>query len=224
MLLTKRELPVLVVNLLYIPAFTALALSRRNYEFVLYVVVVLAVAAWIVAYQRRVRLGMGILWGLTAWGLLHMAGGNVSVGDGVLYEVVLLPIIPELEVLRYDHFVHFFGFGVATLLCHHLLQPHLQDVWPRPRVLWFLVVLMGCGLGAMNEVVEYIAVLTMPKTEVGGYDNTLLDLVFNLLGATAAATWLCTRSVRDAVPLCGTASTRQVAESGDASPSVADSH
>ena len=45
----------------------------------------------------------------------------------------------------------------------------------------------GSGFGALNEVVEFIAVLTIPETNVGGYENTGWDLVANLVGATVAA-------------------------------------
>ena len=42
------------------------------------------------------------------------------------------------------------------------------------------------GLGAVNEIIEFIAVLSFPDTNVGGYLNTSLDLVFNALGAMVA--------------------------------------
>lgn len=193
MLLTKRELPVLIVNLIYVPIFTWIALGRANYEFLLYVAVILLVAAWILWKQRRIRLSLPILWGLTVWGILHMAGGNVRVGDGVLYGVVLVPLIPAYDVLRYDQVVHMFGFGVATLLCQHLLRPYLREGIERIGTLLFLVVLMGSGFGAINEIIEFIAVLAMPETGVGGYTNTLLDLVFNLIGGVLAACWLARR-------------------------------
>jgi hypothetical protein len=45
----------------------------------------------------------------------------------------------------------------------------------------------GCGFGAFNEVVEFIAVLTIPNTNVGGYENTGWDLVANLVGSVSAA-------------------------------------
>jgi hypothetical protein len=45
----------------------------------------------------------------------------------------------------------------------------------------------GVGFGALNEVIEFIAVLTIPNTNVGGYENTGWDLVANLVGATVSA-------------------------------------
>jgi hypothetical protein len=43
------------------------------------------------------------------------------------------------------------------------------------------------GFGALNEVIEFIAVLTLPNTNVGGYENTGWDLVANLVGTIIAA-------------------------------------
>lgn len=44
------------------------------------------------------------------------------------------------------------------------------------------------GFGAANEIVEFIAVLTIPNTNVGGYENTGWDLVSNFAGSVIAAT------------------------------------
>lgn len=190
MLLTQREIPVLIVNLIYIPAFTLIALRDLNFEFLLYVGVVLVVGALVVWKQRKVRFDLTILWGLTLWGLLHMVGGNIQVGGDVLYGLQLIPV-----VLRYDQFVHAFGFGTAALVCYHLLQPYLQKDVERWTV-FVLVMLMGSGLGAINEIIEFIAVKTMKDTHVGGYDNTLWDLIFNLIGGVFAVGWLTVRKWR----------------------------
>lgn len=190
MLLTKRELPILIVNLIYVPIFTIMALRGDNDEFLLYAGVILIVGAWVLWKQRKIRLDRSILWGLTIWGLLHMAGGNLHVAGHVLYELILIPIVPRLDVLRYDQLVHMFGFGVATLLCHHLLRPYLREGIDRWGTLSLLIVLMGSGFGAVNEIIEFVAVLGIPETGVGGYENTLLDLVANLTGGILAVFWL----------------------------------
>ena len=188
MLLGKAERPILVVNLIYLPFFTALALTRSNWEFVLYAGVVLLVALWILWMQRAVRFDRSTLWGLSLWGFLHMAGGNIHVAGDVLYGLQLVPI-----VLRYDQLVHLIGFGVVTLVCHHLLRPYLHPDISRWRVLSVLVVLMGSGVGALNEIIEYIVDKLVTESGVGGYDNTLLDLIFNLIGGILAVSWLAWR-------------------------------
>jgi uncharacterized membrane protein YjdF len=189
--LTRHERVIAGVNLAYISAFTILALRRENYEFVMYAGVVVLIFALILAKQPVVRFDRVILWGLSLWGLAHMAGGNIGVGDGVLYSVQLIP-----RILRYDQLVHWFGFGTATLVCFHLLRPRLREEAVGGAVLWFLVIMMGIGVGALNEVIEFASVLSMPETGVGGYENTLWDLVFNTLGAVTAVVVI---AVRDRV-------------------------
>ncbi len=197
MLLTRREWPVFIVNLTYLAVFAAISARKRNIEFLLYVGVVTVLVGVILWKQRSIQFDRLILWGLTLWGFLHLSGGNITVGDGILYEVVLVPLIPKYHVLRYDQLIHLIGFGVATLLCHHLLRPFLRDGILKWGTLSFLLVLMGSGFGALNEIVEFIADETVPETYVGGYNNTMLDLVFNLFGALLAVMWLALRRRRE---------------------------
>jgi hypothetical protein len=198
-MLTRRELPVFLFSLVYIVAFTLLSLRRHNYEFLMYSCVVIAAVIVMLLLDQFIRFSPGLLWGMSFWGLLHMAGGNVSVGgDRVLYELQLIPV-----VLRYDQFVHAYGFGMITLVCYRVLcdylRPEVQRWWP----LAILVLLMGSGMGALNEIIEFIAQKTMPETKVGGYDNTLWDLVFNLLGGIVAVTVLTLTRPRPCAPSAG---------------------
>jgi len=193
MLLTRREWLILVVNAAYVSIFSVITVRRLNFEFMLYVGVILLVGALVVWKQRTVGFDGVILWGLTLWGMMHLAGGNITVGDGVLYGVEFVSLVPNYQVIRYDQVVHLLGFGVATLVCHHLLRPHLKEHVDHWGTLSFLIVLMGCGFGALNEIIEFLAVAVMPETGVGGYENTMLDLVFNLIGAALAVAWLAVR-------------------------------
>lgn len=202
MLITRRERVVLIVNILYVLGFGVVMVRELNIEFMLYTGVIVAMGALIVWKQRTVRLEQPVLWGLTIWGMMHLAGGNVQVGDGVLYNVELIRLIPKYNVLRYDQVVHAFGFGLATLVFHHLLRPYLRTDIARSRTLLILVVLMGSGIGAINEIVEFIATETVPKTNVGGYTNTMLDLVFNLLGGVGAACLISVRQRRESSTTC----------------------
>lgn len=215
MLLRRSEWWVAVFCAGYVPVFMWMAFRGQDYEFVLYGLVVVLIGLWVVWKQRLVGLPLRDLWGLAIWGLLHMAGGNVMVGGTKLYDTTLIPLVgPPYGVLGYDQVVHFFGFGVATCVCFHLLRDYLantgslverrddsaeglgggtgdgQQGQPLNATLCVLVVLMGLGLGTVNELLEFAAVITVPETGVGGYENTLLDMVFNLLGAIAAILYL----------------------------------
>lgn len=129
-----------------------------------------------------------IVGGLSLWGLLHMAGGGIKVNGEVLYKFVIYPFIDkggEFVILKFDQFVHFYGFFITTLVMLHLLSTRLS-----PKTSWkfkaFIAASAGLGLSALNEIIEFIAVLAIPETNVGGYYNTGFDLIFNLAGCLTA--------------------------------------
>jgi hypothetical protein len=181
----------------YMAISAVAAIVGGNREFVFYIVVMCVLAAAVLAVHRRVLLSSGVLWCLSLWGLMHMAGGLMPVPESwpingdqrVLYSLWLVP-----EYLKYDHITHAFGFGVTTWLCWQGLRRILsvtagvpiETVRPTLGSL-VLCAAAGMGFGALNEVVEFTAVLLMPSTNVGGYLNTGWDLVSNLAGCVVAA-------------------------------------
>ena len=188
----KYHFGAVVFTIVYIIGFTAVFISSGDYEFLWYVLVLVLLAGLVGVTINRSDFDRIIIWGLSLWGFLHMAGGGIKVGSGILYTLVLLPIFDagnELMIFKYDQAVHFFGFGVATLVVYHLLRPYLS-VQTKMSVVIVITVVAGTGLGVLNEIVEFIAVLAIPDTNVGGYYNTALDLVFNTLGAIAAAFYI----------------------------------
>lgn len=192
----RLEIAVLVFNLGYLAIAAPVALGRANHEFVMYLAVVLLAIGGLLALHRRVALHPATLWLLSCWGLAHMAGGlaPAPAGAGVLYNWWLIP-----ERLKFDQVVHAFGFGVTTWVCWQALRRKLNDPTPRLGVL-VLCVAAGVGFGALNEVVEFVATLVVPETNVGGYANTAWDLVANLVGALSAAVLIRLRSGRPAPP------------------------
>lgn len=190
----RFPLPLMFFTAGYFLAASASALVFGNREFVFYIVVMAVLITAIAVVHRRSVLGRPLLWCLSVWGLLHMAGGLVPIPrdwnfngpHSVLYSWWLVP-----GWLRYDQLVHAYGFAVTTWLCWEALRNGLwfrHGIELRPR--WGVVVLCaagGMGFGAFNEVVEFVATLLLEETNVGGYVNTGWDLVFNLLGASLAA-------------------------------------
>ncbi|GHT34458.1 hypothetical protein FACS189427_01810 [Planctomycetales bacterium] len=138
---------------------------------------------------RKVRYPFVCLVGLVIWALMHLAGGGIRIGDDVLYALILIPISNEYSILRYDQIVHAWGFGVSTLIMYHLLARFLAPKDMKRFSIGLIVIMSGVGLGALNENVEFLLVVLLPQTGVGGYINTSLDLCFNLFGAVAA--YLC---------------------------------
>lgn len=187
--------PVVLFTLAYLAPAIAGALRTGNGEFVFYIAVLFVLMGAIAEVHRRVGLSRMSLWGLSLWGLAHMAGGLVSLPDSwsyqgdkpVLYSWWLIP-----GRLKYDQLVHAYGFGVTTLVCWEGLSAILQGPHRTAAVQPTLGKLTLCttaamGFGALNEVIEFVATLLVPETNVGGYENTGWDLVSNLCGAVLVA-------------------------------------
>jgi len=152
--------------------------------------VVVFFLALIVFTNSKVKYPNTILWGLTLWAFLHLSGGGLYIGETRLYELMLLPLSETYPIFRYDQFVHMFGFGITTLLVFHLLKPLLKPGLKKWTAISIVVVMAGLGFGALNEIVEFMATVLSPSTGVGGYVNTSLDLVSNLIGAIFAMIYI----------------------------------
>ena len=187
----KKYRWLILFNLLYVLVFAVYYLSIKNYEFLWYVAILVFFLTLILATLNRTRFDGVVLGGLSLWGLLHLAGGGVRVGDGVLYKFIVFDLIGsgDSQILKFDQVVHFFGFGVATIVFYHLLRAYLGER-VNYKVLYSLLALGGMGFGALNEVIESAAVVFFGQTGVGGYWNIALDLVFNMLGAIGAVIFI----------------------------------
>ncbi len=190
----RKLLPVVGFTLTYLVAALGLAFARGNFEFLFYIGVMLVLIAVVWVVHRSVSLSSAVLWGLSIWGLAHMAGGLLTVPadwpvqaeSRVLYTLWLIP-----DRLKYDQIIHAYGFGITTWVCWQGLRGAFRRrgtvVVPAFGLL-VLAVAAGLGFGALNEVVEFAATRLVPETNVGGYENTGWDLVANTLGAVVAAT------------------------------------
>lgn len=187
--LSKTLKVVLAFNLASITLFSAHFILSGNTEFLLYVGVILFFMTVIVATEERMKYPTRLLWGLTIWAQLHLAGGGLFVGGKKLYELILIPLVGSpYFILRYDQLIHIIGFVVATFVAFHLMTPHLKErSAPRGISFYLVIVMAGLGFGALNEIVEFSATVLFSETGVGGYVNTSLDLVADLIGALLAA-------------------------------------
>lgn len=179
----KQHIVLLVVNLLLIFGFGSVFLSRQNYEFLIYVGVIILFLCLIGTSINKVNYTLGSLVGLTIWSAMHLAGGGIMVGDGRLYDVILLKLSDTYPIWRYDQLVHMWGFGVTTIVAFCLIEGTMQRPIKNPIGLGIVLVMAGLGFGALNEIVEFAVSTVVPESGVGGYVNTSLDLCANLVGA-----------------------------------------
>lgn len=163
----------------------AWSLVAQNYEFVIYTLVTLALVTLIYTGDRKFTFSPAVLWGFNLWLVLHILGGLWSVNGSVLYSLVLIDLVGEpYSILKYDQIVHTYCYFIIALLLWQVVSTVKLDApqW----LLAALTVLAASGVGGMNEIVEFSATVLVPDTNVGGYENTAIDLVANFLGACLA--------------------------------------
>jgi uncharacterized membrane protein YjdF len=180
----------LVINIALLLAFGTSFLMQKNYEFIIYVGVIIICLALIVVSFFKITYSYATLTGLTIWSLMHMAGGGIYINGVRLYDIILVPLSQTYPILRYDQVVHIFGFAVATLLMFDLLRPLLKENLQHFIALSVVVMMAGLGVGAFNEIVEALVAAIVPQAGVGGYVNTALDLISDLIGAILAMAFI----------------------------------
>lgn len=189
MKLTKGYWAIIGFNALYILAFAIYYASIHNYEFLIYIAEMVFIALIIAYMLTRTKMDYIALWGLSIWGLLHMLGGGLRINGRTLYSQHLIEFINrggEYYILKMDQVIHFYGFAVAALLVFQLCWPYFQKEHKKIFAI-FIAWIGSMGLGALNEVIEFGAFLTLAQTGVGDVYNTGFDLVFNMFGALCGA-------------------------------------
>ncbi|XOV89852.1 MAG: DUF2238 domain-containing protein [Pseudomonadota bacterium] len=179
----------MITSALLLLAFVGAALYRANYEFLFYASTLVILLVILFLLDRRFNFSQLSLWGFNLWMLLHLVGGMGSIGGTRMYDLVLLPLVGEpYDILKYDQVVHLYCYVVMAMLVFEVLV-QLMNLSHR-GALFLVTVLAASGIGGLNEVIEFAAVVFVGSTGVGGYTNTALDLVANLIGAMIGAGWM----------------------------------
>jgi VanZ family protein len=175
----------------YMVVCSAMAVRMKSVEFIAYAGMMVVFIGLVLFLNSKARFSHSTLWMLGVWGALHMFGGTVQIPAAwadtdtpriVLYTLRIHPNLP-----RYDQLTHAFGFFTATLACWEALR-HLTHA-RTGLALSAAAALMGMGLGAVNEVLEFFIALNVENNGVGGWKNTGWDLVSNAIGAILAGAW-----------------------------------
>ena len=186
--------PYSLIVLAYMAVFVSMAVAIKNTEFIFYQVTMMIMIAVVVYMDKRVTFSPLVLGGLALWGFIHLGGGLIPIPASWTVLETSAPVLYDLKPFhfspKYDQIVHAFGFGICAIAAYEALQSHLKQTlklsFPICAVLFFIAL----GLGALNEMIEFIAVISIPNTNVGGYMNTGWDLVSNSVGALIAVIYL----------------------------------
>ena len=177
----NRNYLIFIFTVSYLAAFTVNALFQGNFEF-LYYTVLMTTLIYIVVFviNRRFYLAFFILANLSLLGFLHLAGGNFEIAGQRLYDFYFVP-----DIIRYDNIVHTYGTFIVTLTLYSLFADFINErIRQRYFIFSMMLVLMSIGVGTINELVEFLAVVFLNASEqVGSYFNNALDLLFNTVGS-----------------------------------------
>ena len=179
-----------LLPLLFTVLYTAFAafhfVSIGNSEFLGYIAVIVLFVVLGGCVLSHQCVPAWLLWLLSSVGLLHMLGAAMLVNGDVLYNYV--PVYIEnptgLTFIKFDQIVHTYGSLVASVLSYFFLR---RDSQFHAFGLFVFAVLASMGMGAINEIIEFAAKLSVPDSNVGGYYNTAVDLTVNFLGAIIGA-------------------------------------
>lgn len=191
----------MLINIGLLVGFGGIFLTRGNTEFSIYIGVISFFLVVVGLSLKSVEYTTATLVGLTVWSAMHLAGGGVEVGDGRLYDVMLVRLTTHLPILRYDQLVHIVGFGASTLVMFCLMPTPMRSKLRSSIGLNIVVVMAGLGVGAFNEIVEFLVSLALPENGVGGYENTALDLCADLIGAILALGYIRFRYLGPSSPM-----------------------
>lgn len=178
-----------IFNLTYLFWGAAYFIQDLNIEFVIYVAVIFVIVGGVLLISEHANFPHWQLWLLSVWGIMHILGGAVETTDGALFAYRIYPVLDlggEFYILKYDQLVHGYLYGLVALMSLHVLQRYIAARTPAWLVA-LLAVMTAVGVSTLNEIMEFIISLNL-ENGVGGYENTMLDIIFNLLGAILAIT------------------------------------
>ena len=160
-----------------------LTIVFQNHEFLLYAVTVIALVTVIYKTDQYFKFEPAGLWLFNVWLILHILGGLASWQGVRFYDLMLLNLVGEpYHILKYDQFVHFYCYLVMSFLMWNVVQKIARPN-ANGAVICVVTILAASSIGAVNEVIEFLAVILLGTDGVGGYTNTAIDLVANLAGA-----------------------------------------
>ncbi|MBN1386173.1 hypothetical protein JW968_04330 [Candidatus Woesearchaeota archaeon] len=98
--------------------------------------------------------------------------------------------------IRYDHYTHFFGaFVFCLIVFNYLYETARGNGISRGRKLFEIAlfsIMISLGFGSIIEITEYVGfrffgpgegILFYGTGDFGEWQNTILDIIFNLIGA-----------------------------------------
>lgn len=140
----------------------------------------------IILLRKYVRVPFSLYFGLMSMTILHISGLFLTFRGTRLYDFWIYG-----HIFKYDNLVHTCAIFVITFAVYFFLvrYTYINDkLIKRKSILFLVLVMIALGVGCINEIIEFIAVVFLNgQSLVGDYLNNAKDLVFNLIGSSLAA-------------------------------------
>jgi|TARA_B100002003_G_C13830299_1_gene408141 putative membrane protein len=173
----------------FLIVFLGYFILQGNYEFSGYSLIAGILFYVLIWANKYYDIPLTALWLIAIWIILHMLGGSVYIGGTKLYDLLLVNLFNgggEFMILKYDQLIHAYCYIAIASVIYFMLKKHMKK--GQDNALIVFTILAAIGVGLLNEVIEFAMVVFADAGEaVGGYYNTALDLVFNLIGAILGA-------------------------------------
>ena len=187
--LTRAEKLIGGITTIYLIAFILFSLLRGDINYA-YLSTIVGGIILIYILSRTINFDALTLSLLSLWGAGHLVGGTEFSGlhgyGTVIYEFIRFH---EDSVLQFDQVVHLLGFGAATLAAWRVLRSKIHNIADSTLGL-FIIFCVGLSIGTFNEIIEFIVRQIDPENIVGGYHNTMLDLIFDSIGSLLAILYI----------------------------------
>ena len=179
---SSLKLPV-TLTYLFLIIILAYNILNGNYEFLGYAIVIGLLYFLLIKADDYYHFPTYSIWLFSIWIATHFMGGAVHIKGTRLYDLILIPMLGDpFFILKYDQLIHAYTYVAISILVYFMLKKHFQKGHDKSLVLF--AILSAIGIGLLNEVIEFGMVIFADASDaVGGYYNTALDLVFNLIGA-----------------------------------------
>ena len=190
----QRTRGVVIFTLIYQILFASIAIARSDYPALFQVVSLLVFSCVIFFAHKRLYYHINLLWFLSLWGALHLAGSIVVIPESwVINEnpTKLHHLAMAGNWLEYIHLEYFYGFFLITWVCWQTLCSIILVRYQRRLMPTFgLLLLCGTsslGCGAINLFIENIAQLLMLHSEGTIHHSIEWELAAGVAGAFSAS-------------------------------------
>lgn len=187
--LNKRKLQDILVTLLalIVLIITSIHLKAGNTEFIYYGILTFTISIpFIFFFSRKIGISTPLLIGMSLLVIVNLcAGGIVKIRGVRLYDwipIKLFYISSEFTAIKFDQIVHAYGGFICSIVIFRLMKYFNEEIKFNSSFFIFIAALAGFGAASFYEVVEFVATF-FKINGVGGYHNTLLDMISNFIGA-----------------------------------------